>query len=141
MATWRWNQQKTNRNSNNQNTKKQYNINPRLLIYESAPGTTATGTIRYITAVPFVMYKKEYIARIGDLIEESNGDYILKPAYLRYLEEENFRSATIITNQERYVLQTSRQYPNLFEVKQPLFVNNQIILAPLFRTITKYDNR
>jgi len=137
MATWRTNQQ-NKQNSSKQKGKYQKisTINPRLLIYD-----ISTGTIKYVTATPFVIYKKEYIAKIGDLIEESNGDYLLKPAYLRYLEEDNFRSATIVTNQEKYILQTSKQYPSLFEVKQPLFVNNQVVLSPLFRTVTLYDNR
>jgi hypothetical protein len=137
MTTWRSNQS-NKQDSSKQKSKYQKNstIGPRLLIYD-----ISSGTIRYITATPFVAYKKEYIAKIGDLIEEINEDYLLKPAYLRYLEEDNFRSATIVTNHEKYVLQTSKQYPNLFEAKQPLFVNNQLVLAPLFRTITKYDNR
>jgi len=135
MTTWRTNQRKQNISTKTK-YQKEGTIEPRLLIYD-----ISTRTIKYVTATPFVVYKKEYIAKIGDLIEESNGDYLLKPAYLRYLEEDNFRSATIVTNQEKYVLQTSKQYPNLFEVTHPIFVNNRIILSPLFRTITKYDNR
>jgi hypothetical protein len=139
MATWRINQQ-NKQNSSKQKTQYQKSrsstIRPRLLIYD-----ISTGTIKYVTATPFVIYKKEYITKIGDLIEESNGDYLLKPAYLRYIEEDNFRSATIVTTQEKYILQTSKQYPHLFEVKHPLFVNNQIVLDPLFRTVTLYDNR
>jgi len=130
MATWKSNQKKKTQ------FQKETIAGPRLLIYD-----IVTGNIRYATAVPFIAFKKEYIAKIGDIIEESNQDYILKPAYFRYMEEQNLKSATIVTSQEKYILQTSMQYSSFFEFKKPLLVNNKIVLAPLFRTIINYDNR
>jgi hypothetical protein len=126
MATWGTNQRK-----NKTRFQKENAAGPRLLIYD-----IASGTIKYAAAAPFISFKKEYIAKIGDIIEESNQDYILKPAYFRYVEEQNLKSAIIVTSQEKYILQTSAQYPNLFEFKKPFLVNNKIVLAPLFRTIT-----